>query len=191
VCLEVLWVVGNVCQVNVQVQNLLPTELIVHSLVLHTEGCNFEAVPVRLNLAAASHPSASIAHIPLLGQAPAQPAQQQQNNNGQRNAANDNEAAEVPEQPTSSSTEISLLGVPRSPGTLRVTGYSCVVFDMENRCYLREQQNALVGQPKQELTVQVLPALPKLQLQTSLKRAPVVDDEAGGIGEATIFSGQT
>lgn len=40
--LEVLWVVDTVCQVTVQVQNLLPTELVVHSLILHTEGCDFE-----------------------------------------------------------------------------------------------------------------------------------------------------
>lgn len=40
--LEVLWIVDTVCHVKVQVQNLLPAELVVHSLVLHTEGCDFE-----------------------------------------------------------------------------------------------------------------------------------------------------
>lgn len=65
---------------------------------------------------------------------------------------------------SSSSTEISLLGVPRSPGLLKVTGYSCVVFDMENRCYV--QHSGTSGQSKQDLQVEVLPALPKLQVTT-------------------------
>lgn len=165
-----MWVVDAVCQVTVQVQNLLPTELVVHSLVLHTEGCDFEAVPVRLNLAAASNPSNSLS-VPTIATS--------QNSGSQKDLVNDSIETD---QPTSSTAEIALIGVPRSEGTLRVTGYSYVVFDMETRCYL---------QSNQELSVQVLPALPKLQLQTSLKRAPVVDEDDAGIGEATIFSGQT
>lgn len=169
---------------------MLPTELVVHSLVLHTEGCDFEAVPVRLNLAAASSHLASTPSTSSItsNQTTQTKSSTQRNNNGQVETKASNETNQH-QQPTSSTTEISLLGVPRSPGLLKITGYSCVVFDMENRCYLQPQQ-AIVGQSKQDLSVQVLPALPKLQVQTSLKRAPVVDDE-GGVGEATIFSGQT
>lgn len=76
------------------------------------------------------------------------------------------DAANTDQTPmSSSSTEIALLGVPRSPGFLTVTGYSCVVFDMETRCYMQHSSSAS-GQQKQELQVQVLPALPKLQVTT-------------------------
>jgi hypothetical protein len=132
----------------------LPTELVVHSLTLHTDGCAFESIPVRLNLSAATG---------------------QPNNNGGRPAANENE------QSVAAISEVALLGVPKEPGMLTLTGYSCVVFDMENVCTIQ-----------QPLSVRVLPALPKLQLTTDLKRAPVVDEDAdGGVAEATIFSGQT
>lgn len=42
--------VGCACEVSVSVQNPLPIELVVKNLALLTDGCEFESIPVRLNL---------------------------------------------------------------------------------------------------------------------------------------------
>lgn len=44
---------------------------------------------------------------------------------------------------------------------------------------------------RKNFAVQVLQSLPLLQLETSLKRAPTVDNTIEAIAEATVFSGQT
>lgn len=147
-----VWVVNTGCQVSVKVENLLPMELIVNNLTLHTEGGKFEAVPVKLIL-------------------PPQNPEKTENQSHQKfNEFNG---------------EVMLLGVPREAGLLTLTGYSCEVFDVENVCSLKE-----CGALK-PITVRVIPSLPKLQLTTSLKRAPVLDENTDEVAEATVFSGQT
>ncbi|KAI6223447.1 hypothetical protein M3Y95_00891200 [Aphelenchoides besseyi] len=169
---DIIWVVGTGCQVSVCVQNLLPTELVVKSLTLHAEGCEFEAVPIRLNLAAATtstiQTTTTTKKLFLL-----------------------NSTAPSTRPPvetlTTTAGDVALLGVPRAPGVLKLTGYSCEVFDVENVCELRD-----MGEIR-PITVRVIQSLPRLQVTTTLKRAPVVDEDvtAGGVAEATVFSGQT
>uniref|UniRef100_A0A1I8AA06 Trafficking protein particle complex subunit 9 n=1 Tax=Steinernema glaseri TaxID=37863 RepID=A0A1I8AA06_9BILA len=137
---EPVWVAGCPCEIAVTVKNPFPFEFSVKNLALIGDGCAFEAVPVKLNLASAI------------------------------------------DNPDSST--IRLLGMPREPGKLRITGYSCEVVGVKNVCRLKNES----GQKPFE--VDVLPALPELQLETSLPRAPVTEDEADPAAETTVFSGQ-
>ncbi|KAI6240334.1 hypothetical protein M3Y99_00465100 [Aphelenchoides fujianensis] len=168
---NVVWVVGTGCQVSVCMQNLLPTELVVKNLTLHAEGCEFEAIPIRLNLAAAttsSVPQTTPAKKSfLLG------------------SSSSSSLAPPVETLTATAGEVALLGVPRSAGMLQLTGYSCEIFDVENVCSIRERGEI------RSISVRVIQSLPRLQVSTTLKRAPVVDEETAGIAEATVFSGQT
>ncbi|KAK0405748.1 hypothetical protein QR680_018175 [Steinernema hermaphroditum] len=136
-----VWVAGCPCEVAVTVKNPFPFEFSVKNLALIGDGCAFEAVPVKLNLASAL------------------------------------------DNPDSST--IRLLGMPREPGKLKITGYSCEVVGVKNVCRLRSE----CGQKPFE--VEVLPALPVLQLETSLPRAPVTEDETDPAAETTVYSGQT
>lgn len=112
--------------------------------------------------------------------------------------------------------EIRLLGVPRSSGRLNITGYSCEVLPapytvarvkctiqvlgVKNVCALRSTTDASAsgsgqngcGNPTGTFnTVEVLQALPILQVETSLKRAPTVEENVEPTAETTVFSGQT
>ncbi|KJH44881.1 hypothetical protein DICVIV_09073 [Dictyocaulus viviparus] len=75
-----------------------------------------------------------------------------------------------------------LKGVPRAPGLLTITGYCCEVFGVKNVCKLYGA--------KGPLKVEVLPALPVLQLQSSLPRAPTKGDLNEPSAEITVYSGQ-
>lgn len=169
---HVYWVVDCACEVSVRVQHFLPMELVVNNLTLITEGCAFEAVPVRLNLP----PNPSV-----IG---GEDAVMQRDTFGTAVAA----------------AEIRLLGVPRSPGRLTITGYSCEVLGVKNVCALRTTSDASAsgsgrngsGNSAHTLnTVEVLQALPVLQVETSLKRAPTVEENVEPTAETTVFSGQT
>ncbi|TKR82439.1 hypothetical protein L596_016164 [Steinernema carpocapsae] len=138
---ETVWVAGCPCEVAVSVKNPFPFEFSVKNLALIGDGCTFEAVPVKLNLAS---------------------------------------AVDNPDY-----TTIRLLGMPREPGKLKITGYSCEVLGVKNICRLRSE----CGQKPFE--VEVLPALPVLQLETSMPRAPVTEDEVDPAAETTVYSGQT
>ncbi|ETN77677.1 hypothetical protein NECAME_03095, partial [Necator americanus] len=77
---------------------------------------------------------------------------------------------------------IKLIGMPRTPGLLTVTGYCCEVFGVRNVC-------KLYG-PKGPLKVEVLPSLAVLQLVSSLPRAPIEEDQNEHNAEITVYSGQ-
>ncbi|RCN28139.1 hypothetical protein ANCCAN_26124 [Ancylostoma caninum] len=77
---------------------------------------------------------------------------------------------------------IKLIGVPRTPGLLTITGYCCEVFGVKNVC-------KLYG-PKGPLKVEVLPSLAVLQLESSLPRAPIEEDQNEHNAEITVYSGQ-
>ncbi|EYC01315.1 hypothetical protein Y032_0108g36 [Ancylostoma ceylanicum] len=77
---------------------------------------------------------------------------------------------------------IKLIGVPRTPGLLTITGYCCEVFGVRNVC-------KLYG-PKGPLKVEVLPSLAVLQLVSSLPRAPIEEDQNEHNAEITVYSGQ-
>ncbi|KAK6034345.1 hypothetical protein COOONC_28151 [Cooperia oncophora] len=77
---------------------------------------------------------------------------------------------------------IKLIGVPRTPGLLTITGYCCEVFGVKNVC-------KLFG-AKGPLKVEVLPSLAVLQLESSLPRAPIEEDLNERSAEITVYSGQ-
>ncbi|VDL64513.1 unnamed protein product [Nippostrongylus brasiliensis] len=77
---------------------------------------------------------------------------------------------------------IKLIGVPRTPGLLTITGYCCEVFGVKNVC-------KLFG-TKGPLKVEVLPSLAVLQLESSLPRAPIEEDLNERSAEITVYSGQ-
>lgn len=146
----VYWVVDCACEVSVSVSNCLPFELSVNNLSLITEGCAFETVPVRLNLA----PSAD----------------------------------------TCETVDIKLIGVPRAPGKLAITGYSCEVLGVRNVCRLRDLPTSVLSNHDNKqasvFDVEVLPPLPVLELQTSLPRAPISEEDMEPTAETTVYSGQ-
>uniref|UniRef100_A0A7E4UU45 Trafficking protein particle complex subunit 9 n=1 Tax=Panagrellus redivivus TaxID=6233 RepID=A0A7E4UU45_PANRE len=161
---DIHWVTNCLCEVSVRVLNPLPMKLEVRNLALLTEGCAFEATPLKLSLDKYT--------------------------------------------PDSEPAEIKLLGYPRAPGKLTVTGYSCEVLGVRNVCSIREvspltSTNHCTGsnltngedpnaeKPGSQFTVEVLEELPLLVLETSLPRAPTTEDNVEKVAEATVFSGQT
>jgi hypothetical protein len=147
---DTYWVTNCGCEVSVKVINPLPIDLTVKNLALLTEGCPFEAVPVRLTL--------------------------------------------TPYSPGTQPTEIKLLGMPRAPGKLTITGYSCEVLGVRNVCSIKEILPKLVEDSKNSkssYTVEVLQELPLLSLESSLQRAPTTEDNSEAVAEITVFSGQT
>uniref|UniRef100_A0A914Z9L1 Trafficking protein particle complex subunit 11 n=1 Tax=Panagrolaimus superbus TaxID=310955 RepID=A0A914Z9L1_9BILA len=147
---DTYWVTNCGCEVSVKVINPLPVDLTVKNLALLTEGCSFEAVPVRLTL--------------------------------------------TPYTPGTQPTEIKLLGMPRAPGKLTITGYSCEVLGVRNVCSIKEILPKPVEDSKNfksSYTVEVLQELPLLTLESSLQRAPTTEENAEAVAEITVFSGQT
>ena len=203
---DIVWLVGTGCQVSVRVQNLLPVELVVRNLTLHTEGAAFEAIPVRLNLAPAALSAKTAASHE--GASGVDGATDSGGSGNLAAAALANAAmATASGATTSASGDVALLGVPRAAGTLTLTGYSCEVFGVESVCALRAGASAKaavaasstsrhVDGPQRvngALSVRVLPLLPRLQLAIDCKRAPVDLNEAagGGVAEVSVYSGQT
>ncbi|OZC10117.1 hypothetical protein X798_02707 [Onchocerca flexuosa] len=64
-------------------------------------------------------------------------------------------------------------------GRLIITGYSCEILGVRNVCKLRDFPD------------RILPALPVLELKTSLSRAPISEDDIEPTAEITVYSGQT
>ncbi|KHN73550.1 Trafficking protein particle complex subunit 9 [Toxocara canis] len=93
------------------------------------------------------------------------------------------------------SVDIKLIGVPRAPGKLTITGYSCEVIGVRNVCRLRDlplSTNITRNNFHPSVfDVEVLPALPVLELQTSLPRAPISEEDMEPTAETTVYSGQT
>uniref|UniRef100_A0A915DLN1 Trs120/TRAPPC9 first Ig-like domain-containing protein n=1 Tax=Ditylenchus dipsaci TaxID=166011 RepID=A0A915DLN1_9BILA len=136
----VYWVVDCACEVSICVRNPLPIELEVRNLALITEGCKFDAMPVRLNL-----PSCYGSVL----------------------------------DPASTST-IKLLGVPRSSGLLKLTGYSCEVLGVKNVCAFRDQHQSTPNQSHLS-SLSGQPGIFKVE------RSPTVEDSIEAIAEATVF----
>ncbi|GAA6078985.1 trafficking protein particle complex subunit 9 isoform X2, partial [Tachysurus ichikawai] len=65
---------------------------------------------------------------------------------------------------------VTLVGVPRTAGTITVSGYHTSVFGVSSECLL----DSLVGVKSSGCVVEVVPSLPRLQLTTSLPRSPPV-----------------
>ncbi|CAJ0920934.1 unnamed protein product, partial [Mesorhabditis belari] len=89
----------------------------------------------------------------------------------------------MPQRTSDLQMQHDLIVVPRTPGQLTITGYSCSVFGLKNVCKLRARKS---------LTIEILPELPLLVVQSSLPKAPIssVDGEVDS-AEITIYSGQT
>ncbi|XP_047675211.1 trafficking protein particle complex subunit 9 isoform X5 [Tachysurus fulvidraco] len=68
---------------------------------------------------------------------------------------------------------VTLVGVPRTAGTITVSGYHTSVFGVSSECLL----DSLVGVKSSGCVVEVVPSLPRLQLTTSLPRAARVGAE--------------
>ncbi|XP_062874344.1 trafficking protein particle complex subunit 9 [Trichomycterus rosablanca] len=68
---------------------------------------------------------------------------------------------------------VTLVGVPRTAGTITVKGYQTSVFGVNSDCML----DSLVGVNSSGCVVEVVPSLPRLQLTTSLPRCVRVSGE--------------
>ncbi|VDM53436.1 unnamed protein product, partial [Angiostrongylus costaricensis] len=83
---------------------------------------------------------------------------------------------------------IKLIGVPRTPGLLTITGYCCEVFGVKNVQDFVNKNNSLFC--TFSIQVEVLPSLPVLQFESSLPRAPIEEDLNEPSAEITVYSGQ-
>lgn len=84
----------------------------------------------------------------------------------------------------------------RKPGQLKITGYSCEVLGVKNVCSIKElmpknKNDDDRGSKKDKFSVEVLQELPLLVLDSSLPKAPTIDDNVDPVAETTIFAGQT
>lgn len=68
---------------------------------------------------------------------------------------------------------VTLVGVPRTAGTITINGYQTSVFGVNSDCLL----DSLVGVKSSGCVVEVVPSLPRLQLTTSLPRSARVSGE--------------
>ncbi|MCP9263068.1 hypothetical protein DINM_006420 [Dirofilaria immitis] len=89
--------------------------------------------------------------------------------------------------------DFKLIGVPRESGRLIITGYSCEILGMRNVCRLRNFPDRVrsKGFFSSVFDIEILPALPVLELKTSLSRAPISEDNVEPTAEITVYSGQT
>uniref|UniRef100_A0A0K0DIU2 Trafficking protein particle complex subunit 11 n=1 Tax=Angiostrongylus cantonensis TaxID=6313 RepID=A0A0K0DIU2_ANGCA len=87
---------------------------------------------------------------------------------------------------------IKLIGVPRTPGLLAITGYCCEVFGVKNVCKLYGPKGPKINSLFRTffIQVEVLPSLPVLQFESSLPRAPIEEDLNEPSAEITVYSGQ-
>uniref|UniRef100_A0A915Q411 Trafficking protein particle complex subunit 11 domain-containing protein n=1 Tax=Setaria digitata TaxID=48799 RepID=A0A915Q411_9BILA len=96
--------------------------------------------------------------------------------------------------PCGSNTEpvdFKLIGVPRESGRLTITGYSCEILGVRNVCKLRDFPDRVKskGFLSSIFDIEVLPALPVLELKTSLSRAPISEDDIEPTAEITVCGG--
>ncbi|EFO24879.2 hypothetical protein LOAG_03607 [Loa loa] len=89
--------------------------------------------------------------------------------------------------------DLKLIGVPRESGRLTITGYSCEILGVRNVCRLRDfpERVKSKGLLSSMFDIEILPALPVLELKTSLSRAPISEDDVEPTAEITVYSGQT
>ncbi|XP_014404511.1 PREDICTED: trafficking protein particle complex subunit 9 isoform X5 [Myotis brandtii] len=87
---------------------------------------------------------------------------------------------------------VTLVGVPQTTGTISVNGYHTTVFGVFSDCLL----DNLPGIKNNGSTVEVIPALPRLQISTSLPRSahslqPASGDEISTHVSVQLFNGET
>ncbi|XP_077022828.1 trafficking protein particle complex subunit 9 isoform X2 [Tamandua tetradactyla] len=87
---------------------------------------------------------------------------------------------------------VTLVGVPRTTGTITVNGYHTTVFGVFSDCLL----DNLPGIKSSGSTVEVVPALPRLQMSTSLPRSahslqPSSGDEISSNVSVQLYNGET
>ncbi|XP_023602927.1 trafficking protein particle complex subunit 9 isoform X2 [Myotis lucifugus] len=87
---------------------------------------------------------------------------------------------------------VTLVGVPQTTGTISVNGYHTTVFGVFSDCLL----DNLPGIKNNGSTVEVIPALPRLQISTSLPRSahslqPASGDEVSTHVSVQLFNGET
>ncbi|XP_043545266.1 trafficking protein particle complex subunit 9 [Chiloscyllium plagiosum] len=86
---------------------------------------------------------------------------------------------------------VTLVGVPRTSGQINVNGYQTSVFGVSSDCLL----DHLPGVKTNGCTVEVVPALPRLQITTSLPRSahillPSSGDEVSNSVSIHLFNGE-
>ncbi|KAI1901635.1 hypothetical protein AGOR_G00036430 [Albula goreensis] len=87
---------------------------------------------------------------------------------------------------------VTLVGVPRTAGNITVNGYHTSVFGVNSDCLLESLPGVKTG----GCTVEVVPALPRLQLSTSLPRSanalqPPSGEELSSSVSVQLFNGET
>nr|XP_051686468.1 trafficking protein particle complex subunit 9 [Oryctolagus cuniculus] len=87
---------------------------------------------------------------------------------------------------------VTLVGVPQTTGTITMNGYHTSVFGVVSDCLL----DHLPGIKTSSSTVEVIPALPRLQISTSLPRSahslqPSSGDEISTNMSMQLFNGET
>ncbi|XP_021107219.1 trafficking protein particle complex subunit 9 isoform X2 [Heterocephalus glaber] len=87
---------------------------------------------------------------------------------------------------------VTLVGVPQTTGTITVNGYRTTVFGIFSDCLL----DNLLGVKTSGSTVEVIPALPRLQISTSLPRSahslqPSSGDEISTNVSVQLYNGET
>ncbi|KAI5100868.1 trafficking protein particle complex subunit 9 isoform X1, partial [Silurus meridionalis] len=83
---------------------------------------------------------------------------------------------------------VTLVGVPRTAGTITVVGYHTSVFGVSSDCVL----DSLVSVKSSGCVVEVVPSLPRLQLTTSLPRsARVGAEDLSSSVSLQLFNGET
>ncbi|ELW63459.1 Trafficking protein particle complex subunit 9 [Tupaia chinensis] len=87
---------------------------------------------------------------------------------------------------------VTLVGVPQTTGTITVNGYHTTVFGVFSDCLLDD----LPGVKTSGSTVEVIPALPRLQIGTSLPRSahslqPPSGDEVSANVSVQLYNGET
>lgn len=117
ICLDYLWVDGDICEVTMQLVNPLPFELHVSDMRLLTSGVVFESIPESIILPAESGPIA-----------------------------------------------VTLAGTPKETGELEIQGFSTHALGVKSNCRLRYIEDM----PQHQYSVEVIPALPKIEVATSL-----------------------
>uniref|UniRef100_A0A3Q4FXK5 Trafficking protein particle complex subunit 9 n=1 Tax=Neolamprologus brichardi TaxID=32507 RepID=A0A3Q4FXK5_NEOBR len=81
---------------------------------------------------------------------------------------------------------VTLVGVPRTAGNITVNGYHTSVFGVTSDCLL----DGLPGVKTSGCLVEVIPALPRLQLQTSLPRSGTLCTPSFSVS-VQLFNGET
>ncbi|KAM6215248.1 trafficking protein particle complex subunit 9 isoform 5-T5 [Rhynchocyon petersi] len=87
---------------------------------------------------------------------------------------------------------VTLVGVPQTTGTITINGYHTTVFGAFSDCLL----DSLPGVKASGSTVEVIPALPRLQISTSLPRSarslqPSSGDEVSTNVSVQLYNGET